>query len=108
MIRDVVIHMQSEQPLLADVERMPAAEDVSLICTNLRYMNGNKPAWIDSLDSWFVFPLNTMRFVEVSQASLGRAEGLTPLKTPMIRDNLASEIEDVEPDEDLLRRIREA
>ena len=79
MIRDVIIHMQNEQPLKADVEQMPTPADSCLMCTNLRYLNGKKPGWSDRTDSWFMIPMTMIRFVEVPQSSLSGAEGSLPL-----------------------------
>jgi len=43
VIRDVVLHMNNEQPLLADLFEAPSPGDVGLRCTNLRTMNGKRP-----------------------------------------------------------------
>ena len=107
MIRNVVIHMISEQPMLADLKAMPTSADACLVCTNLRYHNGRKPIFTDALDSWFLIPLNMVRFVEVPRRASEQVEGLVPLPTPMIRDEDAEGYEP-EPDEDLIRRVREA
>ena len=34
MIRDVVLHLMSEQPLLADLDALPGPSDNLIICTN--------------------------------------------------------------------------
>ena len=107
MIRDVVIHMQNEQPLKADIEQMPLPSDVTLVCTNFAFLNGKKPHWTDHLDSWFVFPIGSIRFIEVPRSSLGAQEGVIALPSPMIADEHETET-DLEPDADLLRRIRDA
>ena len=70
MLRDVVIHIENEQPLQADLLNEPQAADVALICRNVRTMNGKKPVFIDRSDSTFVIPLVHVRFVEVPQASM--------------------------------------
>jgi hypothetical protein len=70
MLRDVVIHIANEQPVLADLVNAPAPSDVALICTNLRTMNGKKPVFIDKGDATFVFPIVHIRFVEVPKASM--------------------------------------
>lgn len=113
MIRDVVVHMINEQPMMADIEAMPTATDACLMCTNLRYLNGKKPVWTDHIDSWFMLPLVHLRFVEVPKASLGQqGSGLIALGSGMTESDVAAaadlDLEDEEPDEDLLRRVREA
>ena len=43
MIRNVVIHMANEQPLLADLFDLPSPADAGLVCTNVRQIDGKKP-----------------------------------------------------------------
>ncbi len=100
--------MQNEQPLKADVEQMPTAADSCLMCTNLRYLNGKKPGWSDHIDSWFMIPMTVIRFVEVPQTSISGVEGIIPLGAATFVRDEPHVFEDVEPDEDLMRRIREA
>ena len=111
MIRNTVIHITNEQPLLADLYAMPTAGDVSLVCTNVRMLDGKKPIFVDRSDSVFVFPYNIVRFIEVLASA---AEGLSgdpdgPLAAPEPEPPV-EEIDDteLELDEDFLRRIREA
>jgi hypothetical protein len=65
VIRDAVIHMNNEQPLVCDLREMPASGDVSLVCTNLRLVDGKKPTFIDRIDSWFAIPMHIIRFIEI-------------------------------------------
>jgi hypothetical protein len=110
VIRNAVIHIANEQPLLADLFEMPSSADVSLVCSNIRMLDGKKPIFIDHSDSVFVFPYGTVRFIEIAPGSV---EGLSataddaaiaaeaPVPVP-------DDDEDLELDEDFLRRIREA
>jgi hypothetical protein len=110
VIRNVVIHIANEQPLVADLYDMPTAADVSLVCTNVRMLDGKKPIFIDHQNSVFSFPYTTIRFIEIlAGAATGMPE--TPADE---RDAVAAgagedaEAEpDLELDEDFLRRIRE-
>ena len=70
MLRDVVIHINNEQPLQADLVDEPKPADVALICRNVRTMNGKKPVFVDRSDSTFVIPLAHVRFVELPRASM--------------------------------------
>jgi hypothetical protein len=72
VIRNVVIHISNEQPLLADLFSVPSAADVALVCTNIRMMDGKKPIFIDRTDSTFFFPNLHIRFLEVPNAELAR------------------------------------
>jgi hypothetical protein len=109
MIKNAVIHLNNEQPLLADLFAMPEATDIALPCTNLRTMSGERPLFADHVGSFFLFPLAYIRFVEI--ASTGPQE-------PTRRDSLESAAaetvlapageEELTIDEDFLRRVREA
>jgi hypothetical protein len=111
VIRNAVVHMNNEQPLSADLQALPTATDACLICTNLRYIDGKKPSFIDRVDSWFMIPLSLIRFIEVPQASIeesGENSGVLALPAgPLLRPPVDEIDEDAESDE-LLRRIREA
>ena len=132
MIRNVVLHLHGELPLKADIESLPTAADAGLLCTNLRTMEGRKPLSTEFLDSVFLVPYNMIRFLEITreaidQAGLGVDRTVYPAQlpaeaatapegsvivTPPPREpepkaeDLA--LEHLEPDAELLRRIREA
>ena len=74
MLRDVIVHILNEQPILADLVKDPTPTDVALICSNLRTMGGKKPVFIDKTDSTFVLPLAHVRFVEIPRASVAASE----------------------------------
>jgi hypothetical protein len=116
VIRNVVIHVTNEQPLLADLYGMPTPLDVSLVCTNVRMLDGKKPIFIDHADSVFVFPYGTIRFIEILAAA-ATSMPETPDGAPAIALDGPSGVPEPEPelepepdlelDEDFLRRIRE-
>jgi len=94
---------------------MPTPTDACLRCTNLRYLDGTKPRWSDRVDSWFMIPMSMIRFVrssssrvEVPRSSLSNVEGIIPLGAVSRLDDASHVFEDLEPDQDLIRRIREA
>jgi hypothetical protein len=104
LIRDAVLHLQNEQPLLADLFSVPTSADACVVCTNVRTLAGKRPLFVDRMDSIFLFPLEHVRFVEVPvgstggfMATLGAGEGGEPEEIPVL-----------EIDEDLMRRIRES
>jgi hypothetical protein len=110
VIRNVVIHIANEQPLVADLYEMPTAADVSLVCTNVRMLDGKKPIFIDHQTSVFSFPYTNIRFIEIlASAATGMPEAPTDERDAVA----AGAVEDAEPepdlelDEDFLRRIRE-
>jgi hypothetical protein len=118
MIRNACIHLNGEQPMLADLFELPATSDVTLRCTNLRTMNGKRPIFADDSASIFYFPMIHIRFVEVPPAAMaggGVAGGSMPMPVPVAMP-AGSQLEpgpledelDLEIDEDFLRRVREA
>ena len=117
MIRDAILHIMNEQPLLADLFEAPAPGDVGLRCTNLRMMNGKRPVFVDEMKSIFFFPYLHIRFVEIPPGAVaGTADAAMDLLTEAEAETDEAprsqppppEVEaDLEIDEDFLRRIRE-
>ena len=111
MIRNAVIHINNEQPLLADLYEMPTASDVSLVCTNIRMLDGKKPVFIDHSNSVFVFPYLAIRFVELMA---GTVPGLSEQTAEIVEVAVTNGVHDdagdadLELDEDFLRRVRDA
>jgi hypothetical protein len=114
VIRNSVIHLASEQPLLADLFEMPEAADLALCCTNLRTLDGKRPIFVDDSASIFVFPYHRISFVEIPARSAVGTELGDALPVPVAVAASAPEAvaeaaddDDLEIDEDFLRRIRE-
>lgn len=101
MIR-AVLHLTNDQPLVVDLLEEPTPQDIAIVCTNPRTVDGKKPVFIDYSASTFVFPMSAIRFVEVLRVT---AEGQQLTTAPTSEP---SEVEDLEIDEDFLRRVREA
>ena len=135
MIRNVILHLHGEQPMKADIESLPSAEDAGLLCTNLRTLEGRKPFSTEFLDSVFLLPYNIIRFIEIPRAAIHEAgldedlppgpvelpaaatavpEGTNVLVTPapgtgtQPASGEEDGLEHLAPDAELLRRIREA
>jgi hypothetical protein len=112
VIHNAVLHITNEQPLVVDLYDMPTAGDVSLLCTNVRMLGGKKPVFIDHSESVFVFPYDTIRFVEIPVAVADEipedgANGVVIAAGPSARAEDDADDADLELDEDFLRRIRE-
>jgi hypothetical protein len=119
VIRDVVIHLQGKLPVVGDLPNLPSATDQAVLCTNLRTRDGKKPSFIDETHGWFLIPMHEVTIVELPadalQASgapieLGAGGALAvgsglPTDDPDPFDEL--DTEPLEPDEDLLARIRQ-
>jgi hypothetical protein len=119
VICNAVIHLLSEQPILADLYEAPKAVDQGLLCTNIRTMDGRKPIFVDRSDSMFFFPYLHIRFIESVPASTATARPPAGAATASKQHDEASDPAqaapgadtdadtDLELDEDFLRRIRE-
>ena len=102
MIRDAVLHLTNEQPLLVDVFETPLPADTVLVCTNLRTMSRTRPLFADRLESTFVFPYAQIRFVELPT---GVPAPEPP--GPVLALQTVDPEPDLEVDEDFLRRVRD-
>ncbi|MHB8398219.1 MAG: hypothetical protein ACYDCI_04710 [Candidatus Limnocylindrales bacterium] len=112
MIRDAVVHLNNEQPLIADLYEMPDTKDVALACTNLRTLDGKRPVFVNDSAARFLFPLQFIRFIEIPL----RRRATDPAPDEMLAlpgpgsagapDERAVE-SDLEIDEDFLKRIRD-
>lgn len=92
---------------MADLFEMPSPTDVGLLCTNLRTMSGTRPVFIDRIDSTFFFPYRNIRFIEIMPGSDGGAVEAAP--EPKSETPAPEAVdEDLEIDEEFLRRVREA
>jgi hypothetical protein len=130
VIRNVVIHVMNEQPLMADLYALPESSDAGLVCTNLRTPDGKRPTFVDRSESTFFFPYLVIRFLEIPEGALERhrasggaldgpmaaAVGMRsqpgsnlPVLVPAgDEDDQAAQGEvDLEIDEDFLQRIRD-
>lgn len=104
MIRDAVLHLINEQPLLIDIFEPPSPNDSVLVGTNLRTMSRTRPLFASRVDSTFVFPYTHIRFVELptGPADAALAEHALAVLTPEPEPE-----PDLEVDEDFLRRVRD-
>ncbi len=130
MIRNVVVHISNEQPLLTDLFAVPSPADVGLLCTNLRSMDGKRPVFVDNVDNTFFFPYHVIRFLEIPVGAIdrhlaesggGRSQARGEMRAaielepgsllPVIVEAEAEAEDDEsdlgEIDEDFLRRIRD-
>jgi hypothetical protein len=113
VIRNAILHLNNEQPLLADLYELPNGGDVGLRCTNLRSMNGKRPVFVDEIASVFFFPYLHIRFVEIPPGALTGTD--LPMPVPVAagvddRPDGEGDLDgdgELEIDEDFLRRIRE-
>ena len=103
-IKNAVIHLTNEQPLLADLFEPPAAGDTGIVCTNLRTMGGKRPVFADHIESVFYFPYAHVRFLEIPPG----ADGSKPPPDGSGRQPEPEPEVELEIDEDFLKRVRDA
>lgn len=109
VLRNVVIHLNNEQPVLADLFEIPSPRDVAVLCTNLRTPDGKRPVFIDQTDSTFVLPLAHIRFIEIPEGAERMGEGSPAVSGRNRQAPTPPPAEpEIEIDEDFLRRIRDA
>lgn len=114
MLRNSVLHLHNEQPLLCDLFEMPTAADVTVRLTNLRTLDGKRPVFVDDQKAVFVFPYHRVTFIEIPPQVALTAEMGDALPVPVAvgatgqdGDDTAADDGELEIDEDFLRRIRE-
>jgi len=100
-----ILHLLNDQPLNVDLLEEPKPADAAVICTNVRTIDGKRPVFIDFSDSTFVFPMPSVRFVEIPT---GVEDAERARATAAATADSDAEAEDLEIDEDFLRRVREA
>ncbi len=96
--------MLNDQPLSVELVEEPKPGDIAVICTNVRTIDGKRPAFIDFISSKFVIPMAAIHFVEIPTGS----EETDRAAAVAAASETADESEDLEIDEDFLRRVREA
>ena len=113
MIRNAVLHLNNEQPVIVDLFELPNAVDLGVRCTNMRTLDGKRPVFIDDIKAVFFFPYEHVRFVEIPPRSLIGTELEVPDAVVVVAGPAASDESGDDPDanleidEDFLRRIRE-
>ena len=107
MIRNAVVHLTGEQPVIVDLFDPPRAGDALLLCTNMRTLDGRRPVFIDEVGSTFVLPYLHIRFIEIVKDRQARSSTQSDTVVPESAPSPEPD-EQLEIDEDFLRRIREA
>jgi hypothetical protein len=62
---EVVIHLNNEDPVLADMEKMPDPTHTSIMFTNPRRRDGKALNYVTEGAQLFVFPWSRISFLEV-------------------------------------------
>ncbi len=68
MSLEVVIHVLNEDPILAEIEKLPDPKDQALILTNPRRRDGRPLHYVTEGATAFIFPWTRISFIEVMEA----------------------------------------
>jgi hypothetical protein len=60
-----IIHIQNEDPVLGDLETMPAPTDLVVIVKNPRKRDGKDIHYLDPRVTLVVFPMARINFIEI-------------------------------------------
>jgi hypothetical protein len=109
VINGVIIHLHNDMPVLVDLEELPEPGDRLVRCTNVRLVDGKRPAFVHEKGSTFIFPVAVIRLIEVPRMSDGSAVAMQDDYEPTASGQTAPLIDEVdeEAEEDLLARIRQ-
>jgi hypothetical protein len=103
VIPNCIVHLNNDLPILVDLESLPSGPDRSIRCTNVRTIDGKRPAFVHDSKSTFVFPLSVIRLIEARRESLDPTGAMQEPEAPAAEE---PDLFDEEPDEDLLAKIR--
>ena len=108
VISSVLIHLLNDQPVVADLEDLPGAADRLVRCTNVRTIDGKRPAFVHDRHSTFVFPIAMIRFIEVPQISPSSEVATQDEPSTYVSEPPPMlDTDDEDAGEDLLARIRQ-
>ncbi len=70
----VILHIPNEDPILAEMDEMPKANDMFLTVTNIRRRDGSRLNNIDMEAEKFLYPWSRVNFIEVLASEAERAK----------------------------------
>ncbi|NLE99351.1 MAG: hypothetical protein GX601_00080 [Anaerolineales bacterium] len=65
MSHTILVHLISEEPILAEIDEIPTATDQVLICSNVRRRDGHEISYISPEATTVIFPWSRIQCVEV-------------------------------------------
>lgn len=109
MFHGIIVHLNNDLPIVVDMDELPAPGDLMVRCTNVRTVDGKRPAFVHERGSTFILPLAIIRLIEVPELSHGSGLAVQADYEPgtsAVHESPVDEI-DEEAEEDLLARIRQ-
>lgn len=70
----IIIHIQNSEPILADLDELPAAQDTLIRVANPRRVDGKDLHYISDQTTYVIWPLDKISFIEI--LSTGEEEGI--------------------------------
>jgi hypothetical protein len=64
---EVIVHLQNEDPILAEMEAMPDPTDQTIVLTNPRRRDGRPVHYVTEGATSFIFPWNRITFIEIME-----------------------------------------
>ena len=116
MIKGVIVHLANELPIMVDLFEAPGPTASSLRCTNVRTVDGKRPAFVHDARATFLLPWHIIRLIEVPAGAVAMPE----VDSRMVVSDPGGAVDndseppdepepepfDEESEEDLLARIR--
>ena len=116
MIKGVIVHIANELPIMVDLFEAPGPTASSVRCTNVRTVDGKRPAFIHDQRATFLLPWHVIRLIEVPAGAVAMPE----VDSRMVVSDPGGAVDndseppdepepepfDEESEEDLLARIR--
>lgn len=65
MTYSVILHIQGEEPIIGEVERLPEAEDLLVTVSNPRRIDGKDLHYLAENVITVIWPVSRMNFIEI-------------------------------------------
>jgi hypothetical protein len=65
MPKTVILHLQNEDPIVAEVDELPGASDTMVKLSSVRLLDGKNVQFVTPGAIGFMFPLHRISFIEV-------------------------------------------
>ncbi len=65
----ILIHISNEDPVLGEIDNLPAPTDITLIVKNPRRKDGKDLPYLDANVSTVIWPFSRINFVELMPSS---------------------------------------
>ncbi len=69
MAIQVIIHVANEDPILAELERLPAPTDVSILALNPRQRDNKDLRYLAQNVTQVIWPMSRITFIEIMPAA---------------------------------------